>query len=58
MEINHLQEAKITIININGRLDAAAASAADNAIKKIIKEDCLRILFNLNDNETRLQIFA
>lgn len=51
MELNHLQEGKITIINIKGRLDAAAASAADNAIKKIIEGDCLRILFNFNDLE-------
>jgi len=51
MELNHLQEGKITIINIKGRLDAAAASAAGNAIQKIIEGDGLRILFNFNDLE-------
>jgi anti-anti-sigma factor len=51
MELNHLQEGEITIITIKGRLDAATAPVADNAIKKIMEEDYPRILFNLNDLE-------
>ena len=39
MDINHLQEGAITIITINGRLDAAAATVADKTIKKILKGD-------------------
>lgn len=46
MELNHLQEGEITIITIKGRLDAATAPVADNAIKKIMEEDCRRVLFN------------
>ena len=46
MDINHLQEGAITIITINGRLDAAAATVADKTIKKILKGDCLRMLFD------------
>jgi len=51
MELNHVQEGEITIITIKGRLDAATAPVADNAIKKIMDRDCPRILFNLNDLE-------
>ena len=51
MELTHEQEGDITIITIKGRLDAAAAPAADTAIKKIMDGDCSRILFNLNDLE-------
>ena len=51
MELNHLQEGEITIITIKGRLDAATAPVADNAIKKIMEEDCRRVLFNLDDLE-------
>jgi len=51
MELNQLQEGEITIITIKGRLDAATAPVADNAIKKIMEEDCRRVLFNLDDLE-------
>ena len=51
MELNHVQEGEITIITIKGRLDAATAPVAGKAIKKIIEEDCPRILFNFNDLE-------
>jgi anti-sigma B factor antagonist len=46
MDIKHSKEGKISIITINGRLDAAAATAADKTIKKILKGDCLRMLFD------------
>jgi anti-anti-sigma factor len=48
MEINHVKENEITIITINGRLDAATAPVADKAIKKILKGDCLRMLFDFS----------
>jgi anti-anti-sigma factor len=51
MELNHVQEGANTIIEIKGRLDAATAPEADNEIKKIMDNDCSRILFNLNDLE-------
>jgi len=51
MELNHVQEGANTIITIKGRLDAATAPVADNAIKKIMEEDCRRVLFNLDDLE-------
>jgi anti-anti-sigma factor len=46
MDITHVKEGKISIITINGRLDAAAATVADKTIKKILKGDCLRMLFD------------
>ena len=51
MELTHVKEGENLIITIKGHLDAATAPVADNAIKKIMKEDCRRILFNLNDLE-------
>ena len=51
MELNHVQEGANTIIKIKGRLDAVSAPFADTAIKKIMEEDCRRVLFNLNDME-------
>ena len=51
MELNHVQEGANTIITIKGRLDAATAPVADNAIKKIMEEDCRRVLFNLDHLE-------
>jgi anti-anti-sigma factor len=51
MEINHVKEGENLIITIKGRLDAATAPVAGNAIKKIMEDDCLRILFNLNGLE-------
>ena len=41
MDITHLKEGEISIITINGRLDAATAPVADKTIKKILKRDCL-----------------
>ncbi len=51
MELNHVQQGDITIVTINGRLDAATAPAADSAIKKIVDRERPQILFNLNDLE-------
>jgi anti-anti-sigma factor len=51
MELTHEKEGENLMITIKGRLDAATAPVADNAIKKIMEEDCPRILFNLNDLE-------
>ena len=51
MELTHVKEGENLIITIKGRLDAASAPVADTAIKKIMEEDCPRILFNLNDLE-------
>ena len=51
MELTHVKEGEIVTITIRGRLDAATAPVADNEIKKIMDNDCFRILFNLNDLE-------
>ena len=51
MELTHVKEGQNLVITITGRLDAAAAPVADDAIKKIMEEDCRRVLFNLNDLE-------
>jgi anti-anti-sigma factor len=48
MDINHLKEGEISIITINGRLDAATASIATKTIKNILEGDCLRMLFDLS----------
>ena len=48
MDINHLQEGEITIVTINGRLDATTAPVADKTIKKILKRDCLRMIFDFS----------
>ena len=39
------------IITIKGRLDAAAAPVADNALKKIVEEGCTRLLFDFGELE-------
>ena len=51
MELTHEKKGQNLIITIKGRLDAATANVADNAIKKLMAEDCTRVLFNLNDLE-------
>ena len=51
MELTHVKEGENLVITITGRLDAATAPVADDAIKKIMEEDCRRVLFNLNDLE-------
>ena len=48
MDITHLKEGAITIVTVNGRLDAATAPVADKTIKKILVGDCLRMLFDLS----------
>jgi len=51
MEFTHLREGENSIISVKGRLDAVSAPVAENAIKEIMEEDCLRIFFNLDDLE-------
>ena len=51
MELTHVKEDENLIITIKGRLDAASSPVAGNAIKKIMQEDCSRILFNFSDLE-------
>ena len=48
MDINHMKEGEITIVTVNGRLDAATAPVADKTIKKIMKGDCLRMIFDFS----------
>ena len=48
MDINHLQEGAITIVTVNGRIDATTAPVADKTIKKILKRDCLRMIFDFS----------
>jgi anti-anti-sigma factor len=48
MDINHAKEGEITIIKINGLLDATTAPVADKTIKKILKRDCLRMIFDFS----------
>ena len=48
MDINHVKEGEITIVTVNGRLDATTAPVADRAIKKILKRDCLRMIFDFS----------
>lgn len=49
MEITHRVENEIMIIAIKGRLDAATAPIADKTIKKRLKENINRLLFDLKD---------
>ena len=51
MELTHEKKGEILMITIKGRLDAATAPVADSAIKKLMEDDCIRVLFNLNDLE-------
>jgi len=39
---------QISIIKINGRLDATTAPVADKSIKEILKKDYLRLVFDLS----------
>ena len=48
MDINYVKEGEITIVSVNGRLDANTAPVADKTIKKILKRDCLRMLFDFS----------
>jgi anti-anti-sigma factor len=48
MDINHVKDGEISIITINGRLDAATAPVADKTIKNILEGDCLRMLFDFS----------
>jgi anti-anti-sigma factor len=48
MNITHVKEGKITIVTVNGRLDADTVPVADKTIKKILKRDCLRMIFDFS----------
>jgi len=48
MDIKHSKEGEITIVTVNGRLDANTAPVADKTIKKILKKDCLRMIFDFS----------
>ena len=48
MDIEHSKEGEITIVTVNGRLDATTAPVADKTIKKILKKDCLRMIFDFS----------
>jgi anti-anti-sigma factor len=48
MNITHVKEGEITIVTVNGRLDANTSPIADKTIKKILKRDCLRMLFDFS----------
>jgi anti-anti-sigma factor len=48
MDINYVKEGEITIVTVNGRLDANTAPVADKTIKKILKSDCLRMIFDFS----------
>ncbi len=48
MNITHVKEGEITIVTVNGHLDANTAPVADKTIKKILKRDCLRMIFDFS----------
>jgi anti-anti-sigma factor len=48
MDINYVKEGEITIVTVNGRLDADTAPVADRTIKKILKRGCLRMIFDFS----------
>jgi len=48
MDINHVKDGEITIVTVNGRLDATTAPVAGKTIKKILKRDCLRMIFDFS----------
>jgi len=48
MDINFVMKGQISIIKINGRLDATTAPVADKSIKEILKKDYLRLVFDLS----------
>jgi len=51
MNINFVMKGEISIIKINGRLDATTAPVADKSIKKILKQDYLHLIFDLSTLE-------
>ncbi|MGD8256360.1 MAG: STAS domain-containing protein [Desulfobacterales bacterium] len=51
MDISDRDENGITIVTIEGRLDAAQAPAASKAIEKILKGSVSRLLFDLGGLE-------
>ena len=51
MEITHRMENEILIISIQGRLDGATAPKADKFVKKRLKGNTSRLLFDLEGLE-------
>ena len=52
MDITHEKKGDITVLTITGRLDAASAAVADEAIKALLDEEsCSRMLINLENLE-------
>jgi anti-anti-sigma factor len=48
MDITHAKKGEISVLTINGRLDAATAPVADKIIKTIMEGGCLRMLFDFS----------
>jgi len=48
MDITHAKKGEISVLTINGRLDAATAPVADKIIKTILEGGCLRMLFDFS----------
>ena len=53
MEITHAKEGEISVITINGRLDAATAPVADKIIKTILGGGCMRMIFDFSKLDYR-----
>lgn len=49
MQVSHENENGITQIKIKGRLDAVTVPQADKLIKEAVKQENIRLLFNLCD---------
>jgi anti-anti-sigma factor len=48
MDITHTKESEVSVITINGRLDATTAPVADKIIKTILEGGCLQMLFDFS----------
>jgi anti-anti-sigma factor len=48
MDLTHFKEDDITVIKIEGKLDAATAPVADKTVKEILEADCNRVLFDFS----------
>jgi len=48
MDINHVKDGEISIIKINGLLDADTGPVADKTIKKILEGNCLQMIFDFS----------
>lgn len=48
MDITHTKESEVSVITINGRLDAATAPVADKIINTILEGSCSRMLIDFS----------